>query len=125
MTVGRMRVLRLESRRAKEMEGLIRREDGEPFVGPSVQERAIDDHSEVLRFIERLEADEFDMVICMTGVGLAFLRDVVAAHMPVERLAEGLKSVTILSRGPKPLPILRELNMRPHIVVPEPKTWIA
>jgi len=123
MSFERLRVLSLESRRAQEMEALIRREDGDPFVAPSVQERAIDDHSEALRFVERLEAGEFDMVICMTGVGLGFLRDVVAAHMPVERLAEGLKRVTILSRGPKPLPILREMKLRAQIVVPEPNTW--
>jgi uroporphyrinogen-III synthase len=123
MSFERLRVLSLESRRAQEMDALIRREDGDPFVAPSVQERAIDDHSDVLRFVERLEAREFDMVICMTGVGLAFLRDVVAAHMPVERLADGLKLVTILSRGPKPLPILREMNLRAQIVVPEPNTW--
>jgi uroporphyrinogen-III synthase len=123
MSFARLRVLSLESRRAQEMEALIRREDGDPFVAPSVQERAIDDHSEALRFVERLDAREFDMVICMTGVGLAFLRDVVTAHMPVERLVEGLKLVTILSRGPKPLPVLREMNLRAQIVVPEPNTW--
>jgi uroporphyrinogen-III synthase len=123
MSFERLRVLSLESRRGQEMEALIRREDGDPFVAPSVQERAIDDHSEVLRFVERLEAGEFDMLICMTGVGLAFLRDVVAAHMPAERLVEGFQKVTILSRGPKPLPILREMNLRAQIVVPEPNTW--
>src|SRR5260370_19024654 len=123
MSFARLVDRSLESRRVQEMEALIRREDGDPFVAPSVQERAIDDHSEALRFVERLEADEFDMVICMTGVGLAFLRDVVAAHMPAERLANGLKKVTILSRGPKPLPILREMNLRAQAVVPEPNTW--
>src|SRR6266478_4327377 len=123
MSFARLRVLSLESRRAQEMEALIRREDGDPFVAPSVQERAIEDHSEALRFVERLAAGEFDMLICMTGVGLAFLRDVVATHMPIERLADGLKRVTILSRGPKPLPILREMNLRAQIVVPEPNTW--
>ena len=123
MSFAGLRVLSLESRRAQEMEALIRREDGDPFVAPSVQERAIDDHSEVLRFVDQLDAGEFDMVICLTGVGLAFLRDVVAAHMPPERLADGLKKVTILSRGPKPLPILREMKLRAQIVVPEPNTW--
>src|SRR5437660_11165130 len=120
MSFARLRVLSLESRRAQEMEALIRREDGDPFVAPSVQERAIDDHSEALRFVERLEAGEFDMVICMTGVGLAFLRDVVAAHMPVERLAEGRRLVTILPRRPKPLPIRRVSTLRAQAVVPEP-----
>lgn len=41
----------------------------------------------------------------------------------IERLAAGLRSATIVSRGPKPLAILRELDARDDIVVPEPNTW--
>jgi uroporphyrinogen-III synthase len=105
------------------MEALIRREGGDPFVAPSVQERALDDHGEAIRFVERLEAGEFEMLICMTGSGLAFLRDQVAAHSTAERLGDALRRVTIVSRGPKPLPILRELGARADIMVPEPNTW--
>ena len=123
MPFAGLRVLSLESRRAKEMETLIRREGGDPFVAPSVQERALDDSGEAIRFVERLEAGEFDMVICMTGAGLAFLRDLVAPHASVSRLGSALGRVTIVSRGPKPLPILRELGTRADIVVPEPNTW--
>ncbi len=123
MSFAGLRVLSFESRRAREMEALIRREQGDPFVAPSVEERALDDHRDALQFVERLESDEFDMVICMTGVGLAFLRDIVAANMPLERLTTGLSRVTILSRGPKPLPVLREMNLRAQIIVPEPNTW--
>lgn len=123
MPFAGLRVLSLESRRAKEMEALIRREGGDPFVAPSVQERPLDDHGEALRFVERLEADEFDMVICMTGTGLAFLRDQVQSHSSVERLGSALGRTTIVSRGPKPLPILREIGVRAQIVIPEPNTW--
>jgi uroporphyrinogen-III synthase len=123
MPFAGLRVLSLESRRAKEMEALIRREGGDPFVAPSVQERALDDHGEAIRFVERLEADEFDMVIVMTGAGLAFLRDQVVAHSSAARLGAALRRVTIVSRGPKPLPILSELGARAQIVVPEPNTW--
>jgi len=123
MPFAGLRVLSLESRRAKEMEALIRREGGDPFVAPSVQERALDDHGEAVRFVERLEADEFDMVICMTGTGIAFLRDQVAAHSSAARLGAALRRVTIVSRGPKPLPVLGELGARAQIVVPEPNTW--
>jgi len=123
MPFAGLRVLSLESRRAKEMEALIRREGGDPFVAPSVQERALDDHGEAIRFVERLEAGEFDMLICMTGTGLAFLRDQVAAHSNASRLGDALRRVTIVSRGPKPLPILRELGARADIMVPEPNTW--
>jgi uroporphyrinogen-III synthase len=123
MPFAGLRVLSLESRRAKEMEALIRREGGNPFIAPSVQERALDNNGDAIRFVERLEADEFDMVILMTGTGLVFLRDQVVAHSPAARLGAALGRATIVSRGPKPLPILRELGARAQIVVPEPNTW--
>src|ERR1041385_4199680 len=123
MPFAGLRVLSLESRRAREMEALIRREGGDPFVAPSVQERALDDHGEASLFVERIEAGEFDLLICMTGTGLAFLRDQVTAHSSAERLGAALRRLTIVSRGPKPLPILRELGARADVVVPEPNTW--
>lgn len=123
MSFAGLRVLSLESRRAKEIEGFIRRLDGDAFVAPSVQERALEDHGDAVRFVERLESGEFDLVVCMTGAGLAFLRDVVATHMPVERLAAALRRVTIVSRGPKPVPLLRAMDVPVAIVVPEPNTW--
>ena len=123
MPFAGLRVLSLEGRRAKEMETLIRREGGDPFVAPSVQERALDDSGEAIRFVERLEAGEFDMVICMTGAGLAFLRDQVVPRYSAARLGAALGRATIVSRGPKPLPLLREFGARAQIVVPEPNTW--
>ncbi len=126
MPFGGLKVLSLESRRAKEMETLIRREGGEAFVAPSVQERALEDHRETLKFVDRLEAGEFDLVVCMTGAGLSFLRDLAIQDTDLttlSRLAEGLRNTFIVSRGPKPVPILRELGARAQIVVPEPNTW--
>ena len=123
MPFAGLRVLSLESRRAKEMETLIRREGGDPFVAPSVQERALEDHGEASQFLARLEAGEFNMLICMTGTGLAIFRDQIAASSAIVRLGAALDRVTIVSRGPKPLPILRELGARADIVVPEPNTW--
>ena len=123
MSFAGLRVLSLESRRAKDIEAMIRRLDGDAFVAPSVQERALEDHGDAVRFVERLEADEFDLVICMTGAGLAFLRDVVQTHMPVERLAAALRRVSIIRGGPKPVPLLRAMNVAVHVVVPEPNTW--
>ena len=92
-------------------------------MAPSVQERALDDPGEAMRFLERLESGEFDLVICMTGTGLAFLRDQVAARTSAERLGQALRSVAIVSRGPKPIPVLKQLGARPALVVPEPNTW--
>lgn len=126
MPFAGLKVLSLESRRAKEMETLIRREGGEPFVAPSVQERALDDHRAALEFVNRLDAGEFDLVVCMTGAGLSFLRELAIAdadNTALARLTEGLRKTTIIARGPKPVPVLREFGARAHVVVPEPNTW--
>jgi uroporphyrinogen-III synthase len=123
MSFAGLRVLSLESRRAKEIEAQIRRLDGDAFVAPSVQERALSDHSDAIRFVEALDAGEFDLVICMTGAGIAFLREVTSAHMAADRLARGLRRVTIVCRGPKPVPVLRAMDVPVHVIVPEPNTW--
>ena len=123
MSLEGLRVLSLESRRAKEMATLIQRHGGDPFVAPSVQEKGFDDPALAVAFVERLEAGEFDLVICMTGAGIAFLRDAVAPHMPLERLGAALCKATIVSRGPKPVGVLRALNVPVSIVIPEPNTW--
>jgi uroporphyrinogen-III synthase len=88
-----------------------------------VKERALDRPDEALRFVERLEAGEFDMLVCMTGSGIAFLRDAVGSHMPAERLGAALRRVTIVSRGPKPVGVLRELGVPVQVMIPEPNTW--
>ncbi len=123
MPFGGLRVLSLESRRAKEMDMLIRREGGDPFVAPSVEERPFEDHREARDFIHRLDAGEFDLVVFMTGAGLAFLRDFAAADSTLPKLAAGLRRTFIVARGPKPVPMLHEMGARAQVVVPEPNTW--
>ncbi|MBL8241167.1 MAG: uroporphyrinogen-III synthase [Bryobacterales bacterium] len=123
MSFEGLRVLSLESRRAKEMEALIRRWNGEPFVAPSVQERAIDSHAEALAWASRLIAGDFDLVLFTTGVGLAYLRDAVLTKYTTDQLADALRKTTIAVRGPKPLAILHELGVQPVVRIPEPNTW--
>lgn len=123
MPFGGLRVLSLESRRAADMQTLILREGGIPFVAPSVKEEALDGTGIAVQFVEQLERGEFDMVICMTAVGLAVLRDTCATVMPPERLPAALQKATIVSRGPKPVSVLRPLGVPVDIMIPEPNTW--
>jgi uroporphyrinogen-III synthase len=123
MPFAGLRVLSLESRRAREMEALILRAGGVPFVAPSVAERSVEGSEQATKFLEELEHGRFDMLICMTGTGLAFLRDQIAAARGLERLSAALGKITLVARGPKPVPLLRELGLRPAVVVPEPNTW--
>src|SRR3954453_5320676 len=123
MPLEDLRVLSLESRRSKDMETLILREGGTPLLAPSVQERAVDDDATALALIEGLEADRFELLICMTGAGLTFLRDALMKQMPEDRIGAALRRVTIVSRGPKPVGVLRLLGVPVHVMIPEPNTW--
>ena len=123
MSFAGLRVLSLESRRATEIELLIRKREGNPFVAPSVKERALDDNADAFRLLERLEERQIELLILMTGVGLTFWKDVIAARYDVARGEQALRMTKLLVRGPKPTAVLRASGIVPAIVVPEPNTW--
>lgn len=123
MSFAGLRVVSLESRRANEMEALIVRHGGLPFVAPSVKERAIGINEEIFAWAERLFAGDFDMMVLMTGTGLSYLRDAIVTRYPLERFVEALRQTTLVSRGPKPIVILHELGLKAQLNVPEPNTW--
>ena len=123
MSFHGLRVLALESRRAAEMEQLIRKQEGEPFVAPSMREIPLADNAEAFTFAEQLFAGAFDMVILLTGIGTRQLNRLLATRFPEAAFAEALGRVTLLARGPKPVAALREMGLKPAIVAPEPNTW--
>src|SRR5260370_26872781 len=116
-------ILSLESRRAKEMEQLIRNQQGVPFVAPSMREVPLDRNEEAFHFAEKLFAGAFDMMVLLTGVGTRILDKVLATRYPAGRFAEALRGLTVVARGPKPVAALREMNVTATIVAPEPNTW--
>ena len=117
-----MKVLSLESRRATEIAQLIRSQQGDPFVAPSMREAPLEHNDEAFQFAEKLFAGGFDMVVLLTGVGTRLLDRALATRYPAGRFAEALRGVTVVARGPKPMAVVREMNV-PAILVPEPNTW--
>ncbi|HYA16401.1 MAG TPA: uroporphyrinogen-III synthase [Bryobacteraceae bacterium] len=119
-----MRVLALESRRCAEMETLIRRQGGDPFVAASMREVPLEAQAaEAGAFGAALLRGDFDGVILLTGVGTRMLWKALAARYPEEDLRAALKKVTLIVRGPKPSAAIRELGLVPDVLVPEPNTW--
>jgi uroporphyrinogen-III synthase len=116
-------VISFESRRATEIAELIRRQGGDPFVAPSMREAPIENNPEAFAFAERLFANEFDMMILLTGVGTRALDKVLASRYPPQAFAEALRKIAIVARGPKPLAVLREMQVPVAVAVPEPNTW--
>ena len=118
-----LRVLALESRRAAEMELLIRKQGGEAFVAPSMRETPLEENEEAFAFAERLFAGGFEMVILLTGVGTRQLNRLLATRYAEDAFAKALQGVTVAVRGPKPAAAARELGVTPAVIAPEPNTW--
>jgi uroporphyrinogen-III synthase len=118
-----LRVLSLESRRASEIERLIRTQGGVPFVAPSMREVPLENNPQAFAFAERLFRGEFDMVILLTGVGSRLLNQVLETRWPAGAFADALRRVTVVVRGPKPMAVMREWSVPVAVAVPEPNTW--
>lgn len=123
-TFNGLRVLTLESRRAREMASLVATYGGQPVVAPSMREVPLESNAEALTFADDLANGGFDLVVLLTGVGTRALLNVVE-HVRGSRVpfVEALRRVRIAARGPKPVAVLRELGLQPWVVAPEPNTW--
>jgi len=118
-----MQVLALESRRGSELAKLISAYGGQPVIAPAMREIPLDSNSEALQFVERLLAGGFDIVIFLTGVGCRAILEVAETKYTREEFIAALRRVKVVPRGPKPVAVLRELDVTPALTVPEPNTW--
>ncbi len=118
-----LRVLSLESRRAKEIAQLIENQGGRAVVAPSTREVPEGTNPSELEFASRLMAGKFDVVILLTGVGTRHLAQAIEAVCPRERLVAALSRTKVVARGPKPVAVLREFGVPVALSVPEPNTW--
>ena len=118
-----LRVLSLESRRAREMEHLIRAKGGDPFVAPSMREVPLENNPAAFAFAEKLFRGEFEMMILLTGVGARLLNQILETRWPAGAFAEALRKLVVVVRGSKPAGVMREWNVPVAVMVPEPNTW--
>jgi uroporphyrinogen-III synthase len=116
-------VLTFESRRAAELASLISSYGGRPLSAPALREVPLESNRAALEFASRLRGAEFDIVIFLTGVGARALVEVTSQVCPRDVLVEALKRTKVVARGPKPLAVLRELQVPVWVAVPEPNTW--
>ena len=118
-----LRILVLESRRSRELAALVTTYGGRPVAAPALREIPLDSNPEALAFAEALLHGDFDIVILLTGVGTRALLDVVQTKHSREAFVAALAKTKVVPRGPKPLAVLRELQVPVWVTVPEPNTW--
>ena len=118
------RVLILESRRAKEMASIVSSYGGQPISAPSMREVPLESNPEAIAFADALERGEFDLVVLLTGVGTRALVAVVErVRGSRESFVRALAQTKVVARGPKPVAVLRELDVPVWLTAPEPNTW--
>ncbi|WP_255424362.1 uroporphyrinogen-III synthase [Acidipila sp. EB88] len=118
-----LRVLSLESRRAREVEKLIRTYNGEPFVVPAMRELPLASNQPCFEFAEKLLGRQFDLVIFLTGVGVRAMLDIIATRFDREQVVAALRTTPVAARGVKPQAALRELDIPIAATAAEPTTW--
>jgi uroporphyrinogen-III synthase len=118
-----LQVLALESRRATELAALISAFGGRPLVAPALREVPRESNTEALDFAAALMRGEFDVVVFLTGVGTRALVNVIERDYPRETFTAALARTKVVARGPKPLAVLRELQVPIWVAAPEPNTW--
>ncbi len=116
-------VLVLESRRSREMAALVTTYGGRPVAAPALREIPLESNPDALAFADALLRGEYDVVILLTGVGTRALLAVVSTKHPREAFVAALAKTNVVARGPKPLAVLRELEVPVWAAVPEPNTW--
>jgi uroporphyrinogen-III synthase len=122
-TFDGLRVLAFESRRATELTTLIATFGGRPTAAPALRETPLASNQHARDFAAALERGDFDIVIFLTGVGVRALLEAIEPEYSRERFAAALTGVKTAVRGPKPLAVLRELNVPVWVTAPEPNTW--
>ena len=118
-----LRVLSLESRRAKEVEKLIRTYGGEPYVVPAMREVPLESNTQALDFAGDLINGNYDLVVFFTGIGVRTLLNIAETKYSREAFLKALGSVQVAARGPKPQAALRELKVPVAVTAAEPATW--
>jgi len=116
-------VVAFESRRGLEMSALITRLGGVARVSPALREAPLEEDAAVQSFETALFGGRLEAVIFMTGVGTRRLFELMETRHARDKIVQALAGIAVVARGPKPVKVLRELQVPITITVPEPNTW--
>src|SRR5260221_13489068 len=98
-----LRVLALESRRAREMGLLFANNGGQPVVAPATSEVPREDNGDALKFVSALRDGRLDLVIFLTGVGTRALAQAAERTCSREEFVDALSRSAVIARVPKPV----------------------
>src|SRR3954471_21626639 len=103
------------------MASIVTSYGGVPISAPSMREVPLESNTEAAAAARGVIDGGFDVVILLTGVGTRAWIDVADRVCGArEPFIEALRRVKVAVRGPKPLGVLRELQVPAWVTAPEP-----
>lgn len=112
----------LEARRSTEVEHLVSMQGGTSLVAPALREIPVEDDAPVRAWLDRLADRGFDNVLFLTGVGCRALLERAKGYGLKDEVLRGLEATRVVARGPKPVKVLNDNQVRIDFVPPEPNT---
>ena len=106
-----LNVVFFESRLSQTMADLIALNGGSPFPAPALKEVPLENNPQAFLFGEKIFKKEIDVIILLTGVGTRALVAVLETRYKREEIIAAFKSCQIVPRGPKPIRVLKELEI--------------
>ncbi len=106
----------LEHRFTKEFAAIFERLGATVYACPMLEERPVENRSELQEFVRHVVDGKLDMMIFLTGVGARFLIAESEAMGLREPFLAALGKLTIVVRGPKPVAALHQVGISPELV---------
>jgi uroporphyrinogen-III synthase len=111
-----------EHRFTKELAALFERFGAKVFACPVLEERKVENRSELQAFVRDVASGNQDVMIFLTGVGAKFLVAEAETMGLKDQFLAGLGKGMVVVRGPKPVAALRQFGVRIDVIPQTPTT---
>ena len=112
----------LEHRYTKEFSALFERFGAKVYACPLLEERPVENRTELQEFVRHVVSGSLDVMIFLTGVGARFLISEAESLGVKDDFLRALGELTVVVRGPKPVAALRQFSIRIDVVPVNPTT---
>ena len=111
-----------EHRYTKEFAALFERLGAKVYPCPVLEEREVENRSELQSFVRSVCSGNQDVMIFLTGVGAKFLIAEAESMGMKDQFLSGMDKGTVVVRGPKPVAALRQFGVRIDVIPQTPTT---
>jgi uroporphyrinogen-III synthase len=111
-----------EHRQLEELVQMLEKEGATALRCPMLSILNAPDDTPILAWLDQLQAGAFDWLILLTGEGLRRLLGCADRHQRRDAVLAALAKTQILTRGPKPVRALKEVNLTPTLIAQAPTT---